>query len=179
MTKQVQVCSSDSYLSFLLLSNFQIAPWPWITWSSNMSDGHDKFGNIHWLINWNTHKWWNISTVQTRFGGRRLSLRVCLILIQELITHRGKCASLMMCLLHLQKIVPFTSFLSLPLELMDACLTTLIFLLPVFQVCPMLCSLENYYWRYTSASELVNMILAFVETRAYQVGDFVYFAALH
>lgn len=35
------------------------------------------------------------------------------------------------------------------------------------QVCCMLCSLENYYWRYTSASELVNMILAFVETRAY------------
>lgn len=33
----------------------------------------------------------------------------------------------------------------------------------------MLCSLENYYWRYTSASELVNMILAFVETRAHQL----------
>lgn len=33
----------------------------------------------------------------------------------------------------------------------------------------MLVSLENYYWRYTSASELVNMILAFVETRAYQL----------
>lgn len=33
----------------------------------------------------------------------------------------------------------------------------------------MLCSLENYYWRYTSASELVNMILAFVETKAHQV----------
>jgi len=33
----------------------------------------------------------------------------------------------------------------------------------------MLSSLENYYWRYTSASELVNMILAFVETRALQV----------
>ncbi|MPC35295.1 hypothetical protein E2C01_028715 [Portunus trituberculatus] len=33
----------------------------------------------------------------------------------------------------------------------------------------MLSSLENYYWRYTSASELVNMILAFVETRAVQV----------
>lgn len=31
----------------------------------------------------------------------------------------------------------------------------------------MLISLENYYWRYTSASELVNMILAFVEQRAY------------
>ncbi len=29
----------------------------------------------------------------------------------------------------------------------------------------MLCSLENYYWRYCSASELVNMILAFIETR--------------
>ena len=33
----------------------------------------------------------------------------------------------------------------------------------------MLCSLENYYWRYTSASELVNMILAFIETRALAV----------
>lgn len=31
----------------------------------------------------------------------------------------------------------------------------------------MLISLENYYWRYTSATELVNMILAFVESRAY------------
>nr|CAD7402073.1 unnamed protein product [Timema poppensis] len=43
-------------------------------------------------------------------------------------------------------------------------------------VCCMLCSLENYYWRYTSASELVNMILAFVETRAhqlFQVTDFL------
>ncbi len=38
-----------------------------------------------------------------------------------------------------------------------------------FQVCSMLCLLENYYWRYTSASELVNMILLFIETRAYQV----------
>lgn len=37
------------------------------------------------------------------------------------------------------------------------------------QVCSMLCLLENYYWRYTSASELVNMILLFIETRAYQV----------
>lgn len=33
----------------------------------------------------------------------------------------------------------------------------------------MLSALENYYWRYTSASELVNMILSFVETRAYQL----------
>ena len=33
----------------------------------------------------------------------------------------------------------------------------------------MLAALENYYWRYTSASELVNMILAFIETRAAQV----------
>jgi len=31
----------------------------------------------------------------------------------------------------------------------------------------MLCNLENYYWRYSSASELVNMILAYVETRAH------------
>lgn len=38
-----------------------------------------------------------------------------------------------------------------------------------FQCCQMLSSLENYYWRYTSASELVNMILAFIETRALAV----------
>jgi RAP1 GTPase activating protein 1 len=40
----------------------------------------------------------------------------------------------------------------------------------------MLVSLENYYWRYTSASELVNMILAFVEQRAFalfQTPEFV------
>ena len=35
-----------------------------------------------------------------------------------------------------------------------------------FQACQMLNALENYYWRYCSASELVNMILAFIETRA-------------
>ncbi|CAB4059158.1 Signal-induced proliferation-associated 1-like protein 1,Rap1 GTPase-activating protein 2,Rap1 GTPase-activating protein 1,GTPase-activating protein DDB_G0291510 [Lepeophtheirus salmonis] len=35
--------------------------------------------------------------------------------------------------------------------------------------CQMLSSLENYYWRYTSASELVNMILVFIETRALPV----------
>ena len=29
----------------------------------------------------------------------------------------------------------------------------------------MLIALESYYWRYCSASELVNMILAFIETR--------------
>lgn len=39
----------------------------------------------------------------------------------------------------------------------------------------MLSSLENYYWRYTSASELVNMLLQFVEPRAenlFERGDF-------
>lgn len=35
-----------------------------------------------------------------------------------------------------------------------------------FQSCTMLIGLETYYWRYTSASELVNMILAFIEQRA-------------
>ena len=33
----------------------------------------------------------------------------------------------------------------------------------------MLTALENYNWRYTSASELVNMILAFIETTALQI----------
>ena len=31
----------------------------------------------------------------------------------------------------------------------------------------MLIALESYYWRYCSASELVNMILAFIETRCH------------
>ena len=33
----------------------------------------------------------------------------------------------------------------------------------------MLNALENYNWRYDSASELVNMILAFIETRALEI----------
>ncbi|XP_076350365.1 uncharacterized protein LOC143246977 isoform X2 [Tachypleus tridentatus] len=36
-------------------------------------------------------------------------------------------------------------------------------------VCSMLNILENYYWRYNSASELVNMILTFTDTRATQL----------
>lgn len=42
----------------------------------------------------------------------------------------------------------------------------------------MLNSLENYYWRYCSASELVNMILAFVETRSQAVFDSLQFIEL-
>ena len=42
----------------------------------------------------------------------------------------------------------------------------------------MLSCLENYYWRYTSASELVNMILAFIETRALAVFHDEYFLEL-
>ena len=33
----------------------------------------------------------------------------------------------------------------------------------------MLNALENYNWRYDSASELVNMILAFIESRALEI----------
>ena len=42
----------------------------------------------------------------------------------------------------------------------------------------MLGALENYYWRYSSASELVNMILAFVETRAQAIFDSTHFLEL-
>ena len=42
----------------------------------------------------------------------------------------------------------------------------------------MLSALENYNWRYTSASELVNMILAFIETRALQIFESPYFLDL-
>ncbi|XP_046666508.1 uncharacterized protein LOC124358259 [Homalodisca vitripennis] len=61
-------------------------------------------------------------------------------------------------------------------ELLQACFHHAKQFLRIDVVCVMLCSLENYYWRYTSASELVNMILAFVETRAhqlFQMPDFV------
>ncbi|XP_044749572.1 uncharacterized protein LOC123310202 [Coccinella septempunctata] len=61
-------------------------------------------------------------------------------------------------------------------ELLQACFHHAKQFLRIEVVCCMLCSLENYYWRYTSASELVNMILAFVETRAYalfQTKDFL------
>ncbi|CAG9823059.1 unnamed protein product [Phaedon cochleariae] len=61
-------------------------------------------------------------------------------------------------------------------ELLQACFHHAKQFLRIDVVCFMLCSLENYYWRYTSASELVNMILAFVETRAvavFQLEDFL------
>uniref|UniRef100_A0A182IQ02 Uncharacterized protein n=1 Tax=Anopheles atroparvus TaxID=41427 RepID=A0A182IQ02_ANOAO len=61
-------------------------------------------------------------------------------------------------------------------ELLQACFHHAKQFLRIDVVCTMLTSLENYYWRYTSASELVNMILAFVETRAYalfQNADFL------
>ncbi|XP_076398161.1 rap GTPase activating protein radish isoform X1 [Megachile rotundata] len=54
-------------------------------------------------------------------------------------------------------------------ELLQACFHHAKQFLRIEIVCVMLCALENYCWRYTSASELVNMILAFIETRAYQV----------
>ncbi|KAK7083981.1 hypothetical protein SK128_024955 [Halocaridina rubra] len=54
-------------------------------------------------------------------------------------------------------------------ELLQACFHHAKQFLRIEVVCNMLSSLENYYWRYTSASELVNMILAFVETRSPQV----------
>lgn len=61
-------------------------------------------------------------------------------------------------------------------ELLQACFHHAKQFLRIDIICTMLISLENYYWRYTSASELVNMILAFVETRAYalfQTPDFL------
>ena len=42
----------------------------------------------------------------------------------------------------------------------------------------MLNALENYYWRYCSASELVNMILAFMETRALNIFGTTHFLEL-
>ncbi|XP_076752653.1 rap GTPase activating protein radish isoform X1 [Xylocopa sonorina] len=54
-------------------------------------------------------------------------------------------------------------------ELLQACFHHAKQFLRIEVVCVMLCALENYCWRYTSASELVNMILAFIETRAYQL----------
>lgn len=61
-------------------------------------------------------------------------------------------------------------------ELLQACFHHAKQFLRIDVVCVMLISLENYYWRYTSASELVNMILAFVETKAhalFHLSDFL------
>lgn len=61
-------------------------------------------------------------------------------------------------------------------ELLQACFHHAKQFLRIDIICCMLVSLENYYWRYTSASELVNMILAFVESRSYalfQTPDFL------
>ncbi|KAF7996771.1 hypothetical protein HCN44_002417 [Aphidius gifuensis] len=63
-------------------------------------------------------------------------------------------------------------------DLLQACFHHAKQFLRIEIVCIMLCSLENYYWRYTSASELVNMILAFVETRAYQLFQSPHFLTL-
>ncbi|OAD57465.1 Serine-enriched protein, partial [Eufriesea mexicana] len=54
-------------------------------------------------------------------------------------------------------------------DLLQACFRHAKQYLRVEIVCVMLSALENYCWRYTSASELVNMILAFIETRACQL----------
>ncbi|TRY78649.1 hypothetical protein TCAL_06617 [Tigriopus californicus] len=54
-------------------------------------------------------------------------------------------------------------------ELLQACFHHAKQFIRVNVCCQMLCALENYYWRYTSASELVNMILAFIETRSLAV----------
>ncbi|XP_044580473.1 uncharacterized protein LOC123262373 isoform X1 [Cotesia glomerata] len=63
-------------------------------------------------------------------------------------------------------------------DLLQACFHHAKQFLRIEIVCVMLCALENYYWRYTSASELVNMILAFVETRAYQLFQSPHFLTL-
>lgn len=54
-------------------------------------------------------------------------------------------------------------------ELLQACFHHAKQFLRIEVVCVMLCALESYYWRYTSASELVNMIMVFVEPIAYQL----------
>lgn len=51
-------------------------------------------------------------------------------------------------------------------ELLQACFHHAKQFLRIDVVCGMLISLENYYWRYTSAAEMVNMIMAFIETKA-------------
>ncbi|XP_031831114.1 rap GTPase activating protein radish isoform X2 [Nomia melanderi] len=54
-------------------------------------------------------------------------------------------------------------------DLLQACFHHAKQFLRIEIVCVMLCTLENYYWRYESARELFNMILAFIKTRANQL----------
>ncbi|XP_033320930.1 rap GTPase activating protein radish isoform X2 [Megalopta genalis] len=54
-------------------------------------------------------------------------------------------------------------------ELQDACFHHAKQFLRIDVVCVMLCTLEKYCWRYSSAMNLVNMILTFIETRSSQL----------
>ncbi|XP_023244034.1 uncharacterized protein LOC111641977 [Centruroides sculpturatus] len=54
-------------------------------------------------------------------------------------------------------------------ELLQACFHHAKQHLKITVVCSMLNTLENYYWRYTSASELVNTILQHIDVRASQL----------
>ena len=63
-------------------------------------------------------------------------------------------------------------------ELLQACFHHAKQFIRVDKACQMLGALENYYWRYSSASELVNMILAFVETLAQAIFDTTHFLEL-
>lgn len=51
-------------------------------------------------------------------------------------------------------------------DLLQACVHHTKTHLRIALVPKMLCQLENYYWRYTSASQLVNTILTYVDPRA-------------
>ncbi|CAM1314793.1 Uncharacterised protein g6651 [Pycnogonum litorale] len=51
-------------------------------------------------------------------------------------------------------------------ELLQACFHHARQFMRISAVCPMLNVLENYYWRYTSASELMTMVLQFCDTRS-------------
>ena len=63
-------------------------------------------------------------------------------------------------------------------ELLQACFHHAKQFIRIDKACQMLGALENYYWRYSSASELVNMILAFVETRAQSIFETTHFLEL-
>ncbi|XP_071749339.1 uncharacterized protein rsh isoform X3 [Lepeophtheirus salmonis] len=92
------------------------------------------------------------------FDGETFRILLCYL-------HTGSCP---LSCLNIPGLICSAEHYDLP-ELLQACFHHAKQFIRTEVACQMLSSLENYYWRYTSASELVNMILVFIETRALPV----------
>ncbi|KAG1698110.1 Rap1 GTPase-activating protein 2 [Nymphon striatum] len=97
---------------------------------------------------------------QTEFNIIEFDCETFRLLVEYL--HTGSCA--LKCLT-VPGLICAAEHYDLP-DLLQACFHHARQFMRVSTVCPMLAILENYYWRYSSAAELVTMALKFCDTRA-------------